>query len=135
MPTSPQHTFEPSTAKLDPLYPNAGAKTINVRLAAGTYPKGQVLGETATPGIYGVYVNATATDPAKGILQYGCVVDASGNVTLAGEFGQTQRGVPMYIGGGAVFNTTELTGLDAGAITDLGASLIQGSIANGQLRF
>lgn len=135
MPTTPQITFEPSTGRIDPVYPNSGARTLVVRLAAGTYVKGQVLGETATPGIYAVYVGGSATDPAKGILQYSCVVDASGNVTAWGEFSQTQRGIPMYNGGGAIFNTTELTGLDAGAVVDMGAALVQGTIANGQLRF
>jgi hypothetical protein len=62
-------------------------------------------------------------------------IDGGGNVSLAGEFGQTQRGVPMYVGGGAIFKTTDLTGLDANAVTILGASLVQGTVANGQLRF
>jgi len=138
MPTAPFQSWEPSLGKLDPLYPNSGARLVNVRLAAGTYVKGTVLGEiSATPGIYKPYLagNSDGSQVAKGILQYACIVDASGNVTLAGEFGQTQLGVPMYIGGGAVFNTAELTGLDAAAVTALGASLIEGTVAAGQLRF
>lgn len=138
MPTQPFQTWQPSLGKLDPIYPNGDARTVNVRLAAGTYVKGTVLGEiTATPGIFRPYLagNSDGSQVARGILQYACVVDASGNTTLAGEFGQTQMGVPMYIGGGSVFNTAELTGLDAAAVTALGASLIEGTVAAGQLRF
>jgi hypothetical protein len=61
MPANPQHTFSPSTAFLTPLYPNDGARMMNVRLSAGTYTRGLVLGEvTATPGIYGIYADAGA---------------------------------------------------------------------------
>jgi len=138
MPTSAQYTFEPGTAKLDPIYPNSGARLMNVTLAAATYTRGTILGElTATPGKYAAYAstNTDGTQVPKGILQYSCVVDSSGNVTLAGEFGQTQMGVPMYVGGGAIFDTTQLTGLDANAVTVMGAALVEGTRGAGQLRF
>jgi hypothetical protein len=44
-------------------------------------------------------------------------------------------GVPAYFGGGAVFKTNELTGLTAAALVDLAGTLIQGTLASGQLRF
>jgi hypothetical protein len=143
MPTSAQYTFEPGTAKLDPIYPNSGARTMNVKLSAGTYTRGVTLGElTASPGTYAAYAsgNTDGTQNPKGLLQYSCVVDGSGNVTLAGEFGQTQLGVPMYVGGGAIFDTTQLSVSGGGAITTavitaLGGSLVEGTAAAGQLRF
>lgn len=139
MPTAAQYTFEPATAELVPVYAKPGVpRTHNVTLAAGTYSRGTVLGElTATPGTFKPYAaaNTDGSQTAKLILKWGCVVDAQGNVTLAGEFGQTQRGVEAYYGGGNVFKTTELVGLDAGAVTSLGASLVEGTLANGLLRF
>ena len=151
MPTSAQYTFEPGAAKLDPIYQvGADARTVNVTLSAGTYTRGLVLGElTATPGKFSGYnaANTDGTAVPKGILQYSCTVDASGNVTLAGEFGQTQMGVPMYIGGGAVFDTTQLTiytgaagsttpgSITTAVITALSAALIEGTAAAGQMRF
>jgi hypothetical protein len=138
MPTSAIYTFEPSGAQLIPVFTQEHVNTINVNLVAGTYVRGTVLGElTATPGKYRAYAaaNTDGSQVPKGLLQYSCVVDASGNVTLAGEFGQTQMGVPMIFGGGHVWDTTQLTGLDANAITVLGASLIEGTAAAGLLRF
>jgi Bacteriophage lambda head decoration protein D len=138
MPTSATVTFEPGSAKLDPVFPKGLVRTMNVTLAAGTYVRGQVLGElTATPGKYKAYAsgNTDGSQVPKGLLQYSCVVDASGNVTLAGEFAQTQLGVPMIMGGGHIWDTTQLTGLDANAITVMGASLVEGTAAAGLLRF
>ncbi len=115
------------------------AKTRSVRLKpSATYARGTVLGElTATPGTYGAYAsgNADGTQDPKGILQYDCVTDASGNVTFGtsgtSEFGQVFPDAPMYVSGN--FYTTELTGLDAGALAALGR-LTQGVLANGILR-
>lgn len=250
MPTAAQHTFRPANAKLDPLYPNSGARMVNVGLKPGTYLRGTVLGQltavnevqtitfggtptggtfkfsfkgqttaaiswnatngtlvsnvdtalealpaigaggvvtavgTMTAGIgtltvtfsgatvagaaqpqlvvadnsltgttptlavaettagvssttYGPYTNGAGdgSDPARCILTYGCVVTELGDSTVAGEWAQTQRGVPAYFGGGAVFNTAELVGLDAAALVDLGASLLQGTVTSGQVRF
>lgn len=103
-----------------------------------SYVRGTVLGElTATPGTYAAYAsgNSDGTQTPKAILQYSCIIDAAGNVQLAGEWGQSQKGVPVYVGGGAIFDTTQLIGLDANAVTKLGAALVEGTVSAGQLRF
>lgn len=105
---------------------------------AANYARGLVVGELTTmPGTFKAYAsgNTDGSQVAKGILQYACSVDVNGNVTLAGEFGQQQRGVPIYFGGGGVFDTTQLVGLDANAVANLGGSLVQGTLAAGQFRF
>lgn len=130
--------YRPTVAKLDPLYPNDGAQLVDVRLLTGTYARGTVLGElTAEPAVYGPYaaLHVDGTQKARLILAYACVVDSSGAVTLEGAAGAAEIDVPAYMGGGSVFNTSELVGLDASAVVDLGASLIQGTVSNGQLRF
>lgn len=144
MPTTATSTFEPATNRLDPVFHPELAFVLNVALlapSAGTtvYSKGQILAEysaTASKGVYDRY-NSLSTGNGlsvpKGILQYTVTVDSSSNVALAGEFGQTQKGAPMYMPGGAVWNAADLTGLDANAVTVMGGAFIEGSIANGGL--
>lgn len=136
MPTTATSTWSAS-GRLDPLFNPDDAIALNVALAGpGTFQRGTVLGEvTATPGTYKPYAAANADgsqNPAV-ILMYTVTVDGSGNVTLAGEFGQTQKGVPAYMGG--VFRTQELVGLDANAVTKLGGALVEGTVTSGIFRF
>lgn len=138
MPTTATSTWGAAN-RLDPIFSPWKATEMHVALTVSTtYAKGTVLGEvTATPGTYRTYAsgNVDGSQVAKAILKYACVTDASGNITLAGEFGQTQRSAPVYIGGGAHFKTADLVGLDAGAVTNLGASLVEGTVSTGILRF
>jgi hypothetical protein len=136
MPTTSIATF--GAQRLIPLIEPDDAPRIDVNLATGTYALGTVLGEvTATPGTYKTYAtgNVDGSQLATGLLEYACVVDASGNITLGnsasggGEFAQTQKGVPMFISG--TFNCADLVGLDAGAVTKLGR-LLQGTITAGK---
>lgn len=116
----------------------AAVPTVNTAGLTTTFAKGLVLGElTSAQGVFKAYAsgNSDGSQVPKGLLAYAVSIDGGGNVSLAGEWGQTQRGVPMYVGGGAIFKTTDLTGLDANAVTVLGAALVQGTVANGQLRF
>lgn len=125
--------------RLDPVYDAEDALVQSVNLVAGTYVRGTVLGElTATPGTFKAYAtgNSDGSQVAKSLLQYDCVVDGSGNVTIgtvaAGtDWGETFRSAPAYFAG--TFRTTDLTGLDAGAVTALGR-LVSGVLASGIVR-
>jgi hypothetical protein len=134
MPAAAQHTF--GNTGLVPFYRPELAVVQHVKLnVSATYVKGTVLGEvTATPGLFGLYADAGAggLDTARAILAYDCVVDASGNITLGGgEHGQTQLSAPAFFSGW--FLASELTGLTAAAVVDLGR-LISGSVSSGILR-
>lgn len=103
-----------------------------------TYPAGQVLGEvSATPGLFGKYVdaNVNGTGVAKCILQYACKTDAAGLIWLGDTVGASDSGlsagkaVPAWRSG--VFKCADLTGLDAAALTDMGARLLTGDISTG----
>jgi hypothetical protein len=140
VPTSPTHTY--TGQKLEPAFPGAHP-CINVKLPVSVnYPKGTVLGEiTASPGTFKAYAagNADGSQIPRAILQYGCQVDASGNITFSdtggtvgGDHGETAKAAPAYIGGR--FYTADLVGLDATALTNNPAwALNQGTVANGIL--
>jgi len=104
----------------------------SVSLAQGT-----VLGElTATPGTFKAYAtgNTDGSQVAKCILEYTCSTDASGNITINGDFGATFPSVSAFLGNqGAEYNTADLVGLDAGALTALGGSISQGVITAGKV--
>ncbi len=97
-------------------------------------------GSAGTHGTFGPY-DAEATNGLqfpRGLLQYACTTDGSGNVspgssTTGGVFGETSKGAPIYMEG--YFKTSELVGLDENAITLLGGALVSGSIADGVLKF
>lgn len=137
MATSATNTY--TGTELIPAYPKPEPIELPVKLVASTTnPAGQLLGETATPGTFGIYVGGSATDPAKCILKYPCVTDASGNITMGaasggGSVGQTYKQAPAYFGGS--FKTTEITGLDAGAVVDLAAHFLHGVLADGVIAF
>jgi hypothetical protein len=103
-----------------------------------TYPAGQVLGEvTATPGLFGKYVDADATGlgVAKCILQYPCKTDAAGliwygdTVSISDSGLSAGKATPAWRSG--VFKCADLVGLDAAALVDLGARLLTGDINTG----
>lgn len=118
-------TFQGRMANLDqPLM-----TTIN-SLTGGTTPAVAVtLTTSGNPG--GAYFkayndgNSDGSEVAKAILQYECVVDTYGNITVGGgDYGETQKAAPAYFSG--TFKTADLTGLDAAAVADLG-KLISGA--------
>ena len=144
MPTTPTMSFEPSLIRLDPVMNYRFTTMMNVALNAPTsgtlsYTKGQILGEfsnSASAGTYAAYAS-TATNGLqipKGILQYSCTVDSSGNIQIFGEFSQTQRGVPMYMPGMAIWRVSDLIGLDANAVTVMAGSYVEGSSAGGLIQ-
>lgn len=131
MPTSAVWTF--SRSKLMPLYGETSAKRMNIALIASTtFAQGTILGEvTATPGTYKAYAsgNVDGSQVAKCILEYGCSTDASGNITIDGEWAATYKSVSAFLPNqGLSYSLGDLTGLDATALTALGGSLAQGSI-------
>lgn len=140
MPTTATSTFEPSANRLDPVFAPDMSRVLNVAPSPSTtstvtvtYSKGQIMAEfsaTSLAGVYAAYAS-TATNGLnvpKGLLMYTVSVDSSGNVALAGEFGQTQRGCPMWMPGGAVWRLQELIGLDANALTVMNGTLVQGNL-------
>jgi hypothetical protein len=136
MPTTAQQQYS-GVGRLDPVYAPELAKQQEVNIVASvTLAKGTVLGElTATPGTFKAYAsgNGDGSQVAKAILVYSVTTDASGNITMVGEFGQTSKGCPVYISG--FFKTADLTGLDAAGLTNLGGSLKSGTLSSGIVGF
>lgn len=145
MPTTATSTFEPSANRLDPVFAPDLSRVLNIApnpsttsTATVTYSKGTVMAEFSATSLVGVYApySSSATNGLqvpKGLLQYTVTVDSAGNVALAGEFGQTQKGCPMWMPGGAIWRIQDLSGLDANAVTVLGAAIVEGSISAGGL--
>jgi len=137
MPTSAQDTFSNNVACY-PFFRAEEQHVLNVKLAPSlTLAAGTILGElSATPGTYTEYSSA-ATDGSqtpKLILARDAVTDGSSNVTRAGEHRATVKHAPALFPKGA-FKTTELTGLDANALTVLQGALVQGTLADGIVQF
>lgn len=138
MPTASVVDFWPAGSRLTPFInpEEAMASMQHVKLPASvTYAAGTVLGEvTATPGLYKAYAtgNSDGSQNARVILEYKCVTDASGNINTD-EWGVGQLTAPVFTTGW--FKTEDLVGLDAGAVTGLGGSLVEGTVTSGLLRF
>lgn len=137
MPTTAQHTFSAAN-RLDPLFHPEDERILHVALGNSlTLAKGTVLGEvTATPGTYKAYNNGNAdgSEVAKGVLKYGVSTDASGNITIMGEWGLTHKTCPMVMPGSGLYKTADLVGMDAAAMVDLGASLAEGTLTAGIIK-
>ena len=135
MPTTAFDTYDVAGSRVEPFYKEPEAPQQHFRLADGTYAAGTILGKvTATPGQMKTYADANVdgSGVASGILREACVV-AGGVITSRFERGGVVQSVPVYFGG--VFKTSELTGLDAAALTDLGGILIAGTLADGLIKF
>lgn len=136
MPTTASRTY--SEDRLVPALAPHLAVADAVPMTEGTYAKGTVLGMVTATERYAAYANANSngTEVARCVLAVECVVDADGNVTFgdatAGdEHGAEHATAPVFIGG--YFRTTDLTGLDAAGVTDLGR-IVKGVLADGILR-
>lgn len=140
MPTAPIDSW--GMGRLDPFMRPEEASEIPVNLIASTsFAAGTLLGElTATPGTFKAYAsgNADGSQLPKAVLRHACVTDASGNITYGSSItaGQTMDGPAVaskvtdaFISG--FFKTTDIIGLDAGAVTALGARIVSGTLANG----
>ncbi len=109
----------------------AGATTLKAAtLAAAT-------GLAPTSNTAYTIPNGAGTSKAVCILKHDCAVDTAGQITLGtvatgGPWGETVPSTVAFFSG--TFATADLTGLDAKAVTDLGARLIQGSTSSGTIR-
>lgn len=131
MPTSALNTY--TFTRVDPVVEvdDAMQAIWNVKIAASqTYAAGTIVGEvTASPGTYKAYAtgNVDGTQNPMGILQYAVTTDGSGNITNFSEQGPTGTYAPIYTKG--TFKVSDLTGLDAGAITKLGGHTVGNTTA------
>lgn len=133
MAASPSQTY--SASRLDPAFRPDLAPVIDVALAASqTLAKGTVLGRVTATGAYKAYAsgNSDGSQTAKVILQYSVTVDGSGNITIEGEWGITRKTAPVFVAG--YFRTEDLTGLDAGGVTNLGGCVVKGDLTTGLVR-
>lgn len=132
MPTAAQTTF--SGNKLVPYYHPEDAVQVHFKFPNGTTTvAGTVLGEiTASPGSVKPYAsgNTDGSQVPVGVAPHDVTVDASGNHTWGGGmWGETYVSAPVYVAG--AFRTTDLTGLDAAALTNGKWRLLHGTVADG----
>ncbi|RYG70035.1 hypothetical protein EON80_08650 [bacterium] len=98
---------------------------VNLQTSAPAPVTGTVA--TTTPG-----VDAT-TGTAVGLTRYAVQTDAQGNVTNFDENGALEDTAPYYYTG--IFRTTHLNGFTAAALNDLQGRVIQGTLADGVIKF
>lgn len=122
-------------------YMNVPAITTTDSLTGGTSPASAITTSTAGsggPNVYAAYSDGASdgTQVARAILVHTIRTDGFGRVIYGdqttSEHGGTDSTAPVYIGG--YFNTADLTGLDAAAVTDLGV-LVKGTTSSGILKF
>lgn len=111
-----------------------GLMTTSAAFTGGTAPAASFAHTTQgrTANTYGTYVGGSATDPAKCILEYACVSDGNGWVvkgaqSYSGEGGVDPSATAWF---GGIFKVGDITGLDAGAVVDLGARLENGAVTD-----
>lgn len=129
--------------RLQPCMHPEDARSISVQLGVSlTLPAGTVLGEVAaTPGVFVAYATGS-TDGSqipKGFLMYDCETDANGIIVYGGAGVAANldahlpinKVTPMFYKG--VFDTRDLVGLDAGAVTAMSARYVFGVLAAGAI--
>jgi hypothetical protein len=125
-----------NATKLKPYARPEDAITESVPFSASkTIAKGTVLGQVTATGKYEAYDSAgsSGVEVARAIAMYDLTTDGSGNVTIANDRSLAESTGPVYIGG--IFRTSELTGLDDDAVTQLGGQLTSGNASDGVLKF
>lgn len=115
-------------------YLSRGAGDPNLAFILNNDGSAADFGTAPTSAAQDAPTTAAGGGKAKAILQDACTV-SSGLITGADDSGVARKSAPAYVGGGAHFKTEEISGLTAKAITDLGAALISGTVADGVLRF
>ncbi len=135
MPTTALNTYN-AGLKLQPFMNPKEAQEIVVQLGNSlTLAAGTLLGEvTATPNVFRAYAsgNVDGSQVPKVILSYPVTTDASGNISIANEFGVTRKSCPAYYKG--TFATGDLVGLDANAVTVMGSRLAIGTTSSGVIQ-
>jgi hypothetical protein len=128
MPTSPLNVYPANPCQA--IYGGRYAEAQTLKFANSlTVVKGTVVGIITASGLVAPYLstNSDGTQVAKGISQYDVTTDVNGLHTIAGgELGATYAGAPVLFSGD--YQTSELTGLDAGAVANLGR-LVSGTVA------
>lgn len=130
------HTY--SCDQIQPaIYPELARKDTVKFAASLTLAKGTVVAQVTTGGLWNTYDDAQTNgrQVAKGILPYAITTDASGNISISGtgtgdEHFSEKTHIDIWITG--YFLTSELTGLDAAGVADLGR-LVSGTVADGVL--
>lgn len=140
MPTTPFDTYTGQGGLMPYMDPETAHMRVVPMVPAGTgvtyaIAKGTVLGEVTASKKFKAYATAAVDGSGVAMLiaQYDCTVDDAGNVTITTDRVFTEKGLPAYYCG--IFKTTDLTGLDADAVTDLKARFISGTLADGIFRF
>jgi hypothetical protein len=101
----------------------------------GSIAMAQTTAGVSSSGTYGTYAtgNTDGTGVAVCLLVYPCVVDENGTVAMmtnpTGFQESLQKTAPVYDGG--YFHTSDLIGLDADAIADLQARMVEGTLTGG----
>ncbi|MBB6053266.1 head decoration protein [Armatimonas rosea] len=124
--------YSSNASKLEPAFDPSEARTMAGRfIASTTFAKGTIIGQItaagATQGQFKPYAsgNTDGSQVAVGIVTYDFVTDANGNVILgpagsAADLGRGNNPTAEFYYKGA-FYQTELTGLDATAISSFKA--------------
>lgn len=111
--------------------------TATASLTGGTTPGVTMATSTAGATGSGLYVKADpaatdGSDKARVLLMYSVTTDASSNITIEGEWGQTYKTAPAYVGG--YFRTEDLVGLTTTDVSNLSACLVRGTVTTGLIR-
>jgi hypothetical protein len=141
MPTTASRSY--ACQKCEPFRDPQDARTRAVKFVASAVDlvRGQIMAQVTSSGLWGAYdaTSITGLETARGILVWDTQVSSAGLVsyaetasTVGDEWGVQFNDGLIYVSG--AFRTTDLTGLTAEAIEDLGARLETGSIADGVLR-
>jgi hypothetical protein len=132
MPTTATDTYTPDV--LTPIDPEQALCLPVKLLASTTYYKGQVLEESATPGIFQPYAHGDGIALPKCALRYAVTTDSAGNAIVMG-FGAAQNAFSAYFTG--TFKTSDLclaaaAAIDANTVSDsLTWKMLQGSVTAG----
>lgn len=125
MPTTAATTF--SNASLDPYINAEDAQASMVAFTVKpsvTIAVGTLVGIVTATGAIAAYAtgNSDGTQNPVGFLRRAVVTDASGNITNQSEWGANLLTASVYTQG--TFLVSDLTGLDAGAVTALNGRYI-----------
>lgn len=103
-------------------------------------PSTTTAGSSGTRGTFKPYAsgNTDGSQFPRAVLEFDCITDGSGNITLGGAVGgdekqRTFKAVPAFFGG-CTFRTSELTGFDQNALDVTAWRLIEGTVASGLVR-
>lgn len=131
----------PLTFTFTGVYAGTNVPTIAVTSAVtggGSIAMAQTTAGAPGPGKYGAYADANSdgTGVFVGLLKYACTVLQDGTVQIgerpyAGA--SAMLTAPIYVAG--YFHSSDVTGLDAAALADVGGHFIEGGLSGGVFVF